>query len=111
MSVYSGPERRNIDRCDVEYAFKKELENHELREVENIKAMLDEFKAEAFPDGADRHKQAHQAMIDAAKAQADFFRGLKQDIAKRSLFGILQILLFLVCAGLAAKFGIVAMSK
>lgn len=81
---------------------------HEAREAENIKSAIDAFKSEAFPDGADRHKQAHQAMIDAARTQEEFWRGLRSDIAKKSIWGILQILLVLATAGLAAKLGFVA---
>jgi hypothetical protein len=59
----------------------------------------------AFPDGIEGHRTAHEAMIKAAAAEEEFWRGLKSDIAHKSIWGILQVLLFLTVAGLAAKFG------
>jgi hypothetical protein len=60
----------------------------------------------AFPDGVEAHRTAHEAMIKAAAAEEEFWRGLKADIAHKSIWGILQILLILTAAGLAAKFGL-----
>ena len=60
----------------------------------------------AFPDGPDSHRIAHEQMIAAAKAEETFWRDLKTDVAKKSIWGILQILCFLAVAGLAAKFGL-----
>jgi hypothetical protein len=59
----------------------------------------------AFPDGIEGHRAAHEAMIKAAAAEEEFWRGLKSDIAHKSIWGILQILLILTAAGLAAKLG------
>ena len=60
----------------------------------------------AFPDGVESHRAAHEAMIKAAEAEEQFWRGLKADIAHKSIWGILQILTILTIAGLAAKFGL-----
>lgn len=106
------PERRAQGRTirDVEAAFDRQLQEHELREQARIKDLLDQLKVDAFPDGAEAHRAAHQAMIDAAKQEAEFWRGLKVEIAKKSIWGILQILVILVAAGVAAKLGLGALA-
>lgn len=105
---YNGTERRAYAKTlnEVEDAFERKLIDHEQREQVRIKTLITELKTEAFPDGAEAHRAAHQAMIDAAKAETEFWRGLKADIAKKSIWGILQILLILLAAGMAAKFGL-----
>lgn len=105
---YQGPERRTYGRtlAEVEEAFDRRLREHELREQERIRSVIESLKMEAFPDGAAAHRAAHQAMIDAANQEAEFWRGLKAEIAKKSIWGILHILTILVIAGLAAKFGL-----
>lgn len=109
-----APERRQSEgdrrACarpaqDVEEALDRKLRDHELREEDRIRALIKAHEAEAFPDGPTAHRLAHQAMIDAAKQEAEFWRGLKVEIAKKSIWGILQILSILVLGGLAAKFG------
>ena len=107
-----SPDRRVTDEklSEVEAAFDRKLRDHEAREQERIKAVIEAFKNEAFPDGAPAHKAAHQAMIDAARQEAEFWRGLKVEIAKKSIWGILQILVVLVLAGVAAKFGLGAIA-
>ena len=70
-----------------------------------LKAEVDRIM-HAFPDGVDAHRSAHEAMIKAAQAEEEFWRGLRSDIATKSIWGVLQILLFLVAAGVAAKFGL-----
>ena len=46
------------------------------------------------------------AMIAAARAEEMFWRDLKTDIAKKSIWGILHILAVLALGTLAVKFGI-----
>ena len=70
-----------------------------------LKAEVDRLN-QAFPDGIDAHRSAHEAMIKAAQAEEEFWRGLRSDIASKSIWGILQILLILTAAGIAAKFGL-----
>lgn len=79
---------------------------HEMREVETMRTLLSELKSEAFPDGATAHRLAHQVMIDAARAEAEFWRDLKSGMVKKSIWGVLQILTILLIAGVGAKFGI-----
>lgn len=90
---------------EVEEAFDRKLRDHEVREQQRIQELISELKLDAFPDGTIAHKAAHQAMIDAAKQEAEFWRGLKIEIAKKSIWGILHILTILVLAGIAAKMG------
>lgn len=66
----------------------------------------------AFPEGdVDGHRRAHEAMIEAAREQAEFWRDLKQDVAKRSLWGLIRLIGWLVAVGgvayVAGKLGIV----
>lgn len=91
---------------EVEAVIERKLHEHEQREIEHVRTLIKALELEAFPDGPSAHRAAHQAMIDAAHAQEEFWRGLKVDVAKKSIWGILQILTILVCAGIAAKFGL-----
>lgn len=111
MTERCEEERRMSDAklVEVEQSFERQLREHEIRETERIKTYLDLLKTEAFPDGAEAHRLAHQAMIDAAKAEKEFWQGLKTEIAKKSIWGILHILTILVIAGLAAKLGLTAL--
>ena len=106
--TWDGCERRvymkNIH--DVEAEFNRALEEHEEREKRNFEEGIANLKKDAFPDSPAAHRIAHQAMIDAANSEADFWRGLKLEIAKKSIWGVLQILLILAVAGVAAKFGL-----
>ena len=52
------------------------------------------------------HKQYHEAQIKAAEAQEAFWRDLKTEVAKKGTIGLLVIILGLIAAGAASKFGI-----
>jgi hypothetical protein len=61
------------------------------------------------PDGSvdyAGHRRYHEEMIAAAKAQTEFWRELRLDIAKKGLWGLLIIVVGLVMVGISAKFGI-----
>ena len=104
---YVGDERREGRSIgEVEEAFERKLIEHELWEAEQMRSLLSELKSEAFPDGAAAHRMAHQVMIDAAKAEAEFWKDLKMGMVKKSIWGVLQVLTILIIAGLGAKFGI-----
>lgn len=66
----------------------------------------------AFPrndDGSvdfEGHKRCHDEMIQAAKAQTEFWRELRLDIAKKGVWGLLIIICGLTIIGLTAKLGI-----
>lgn len=87
-------------------------------EARNIEHRLDEILQEikkvhgAFPrtDDGDAdfsgHREAHEAMIEAAKAQTEFWRELKLDVIKKGVWGLLIIVCGLAITGFAAKLGI-----
>lgn len=108
MSEWDGRERREYMKTihDVEAAFNRALEDHEEREKRNLEAALDELKKDAFPDGPANHKNAHQAMINAAQAQERFWNELKLDIAKKGTWGLLITVVGLLMLGIAVKFGL-----
>ena len=66
----------------------------------------------AFPrndDGSvdfDGHKRYHEEMIAAARAQTEFWRELRLDIAKKGVWGLLIIVCGLIIVGLTTKLGL-----
>lgn len=52
------------------------------------------------------HRKYHEAMIEAAEAQTEFWRELRLDIAKKGIWGLLVIVCGLVIVGISAKLGI-----
>lgn len=63
----------------------------------------------AFPDGTVNHRNAHEQMIAAAKAEERFWSELYLDAAKRGVAGVawlIVILLGLAITGLAFKLGL-----
>lgn len=95
--------------AEVRDALEKRLREHESQEAERLKKALAAFERDAFADGKLQHKLAHQAMIDAARAEREFWQSLKIEIAKKSIWGILQVLTILLVAGILAKFGLGAL--
>ena len=90
------------------------LTRDEARSIEHrLDEILNEVKKVhgAFPRTDDGdvdfsgHREAHEAMIEAAKAQAEFWKELKLDVIKKGVWGLLIIVCGLVLTGLAAKFG------
>lgn len=83
---------------------------------DQLNEILTELKKlnKAFPmteDGSpdiDGHRQYHESMIKAARAQEEFWKELRMDIAKKGVWGLLIILVGLVLTGIAAKFGVYA---
>lgn len=45
----------------------------------------------AFPDGIENHREYHEAVIKAKKAEEEFWIDLKKEILKKGLFGVLII--------------------
>lgn len=89
-----------------------ELEAHQIQQ--KLSEILDEVRVlhNAFPrtdsgeTDLEGHRKYHEAMIKSAQAQEAFWRELRLDIAKKGTWGLLIIVLGLVMAGIAAKFGI-----
>ena len=93
----NGAKPATLDDVDELFAL------HELREQE----MFDKLLA-AFPDGPEKHREYHQKLINAAKAEEEFWQTAKVELLKRGISGVLYILGIvagLVLLGLSAKFG------
>ena len=105
--MWDGVERRQgtWSLAQVEDAFDRGLREHERREKEFVDGKIDMI-LRAFPEGLEAHREGHLAQARAAHAQEEFYRSLKEDLAKKSIWGILQIFAFFIIAGVAAKFGI-----
>lgn len=64
-------------------------------------------RMDAYPFGdVHGHRKAHEAMMEAAQAQAKFYNELRIDLAKKGLWTLLAITAGLFFLGLAAKFGL-----
>ena len=105
MSDYPGQERRAKPPSVTRHEVEEIIAAHEVVERQNMRDQIDSV-LRAFPDGVDAHRAAHERMMKAAEAEEQFWRGLREDVAKKSIWGVLQVLLFLAVAGLAAKFGL-----
>lgn len=79
-----------------------------------LAAILDEVRRlhGAFPrteDGEcdlEGHRRYHEAMIEAAREQAKFWRELRLDLAKKGLYAVIVFALLLMFAGALAKLGL-----
>lgn len=92
QAQWQGEERRTL--------------SHIESQLEQIKDCIREVK-EGFPNGDMRgHREAHEAMIRAAKAQETFWVDLKEDIAKKGIWFLLITICGFIWIGLLAKFGI-----
>lgn len=86
-------------------------------EVMALSATMNEILAEvkkihgAFPRDAqgetdfDGHREYHEAMIRAAEAQAEFWKELRLDIAKKGMWGLIITIGTLIVIGLSTKLG------
>lgn len=54
----------------------------------------------------DGHRKFHEEKIKAARAEAEFWRELKLEIAKKGLWSLLVVICGLVVVGLSAKLGL-----
>lgn len=61
---------------------------------------------EAFPEGTAKHREVHEAWMQAKKSEAEFWQELKLDIAKKGVWGLLVIVIGLVLTGLSVKTGV-----
>lgn len=82
--------------------FYEEFKQHSKDEA----AMVTNF-LKAFPnEDPTAHRFYHEAVMRAAQEQERFWKELRLDIAKKSIWGIITILAGLVLAGVALKIGI-----
>lgn len=85
--------------------------------LENLDAQLKEILGEvrrihgAFPrteEGEcdlEGHRKYHEALIEAAKEQAEFWRDLRRDLAKKGAWSLLLLICGLILTGVMAKLG------
>lgn len=106
MGTDTGADVDQRTLAAVEAIIQRAFREHEAVDDARLRAAFDRFESEAFPDGAASHRHAHQELIEAARAEKDFWRQLRVEMAKKSILGILQILGILLLAGVAAQFGI-----
>lgn len=67
----------------------------------------------AFPDGPERHRDYHQAKINSAKEEAEFWKTAKIELTKAgvsTLVGVLKTILVLALVGLLYKLGLGAVA-
>ena len=86
--------------------------------LENLEAQLTEILGEvrrihgAFPRteagecDLDGHRKYHEALIEAAKEQAEFWRDLRRDLAKKGAWSLLLLICGLILAGVMTKLGL-----
>lgn len=111
--AYSGLERSVIEELPIEMieAFVERIATKVInKHAENERAMLDELIKKAFPNGdPESHRDYHQAKIDAAEAEKEFYQTLKIKLAEAGALGVLKLILWLLAVGfsatIAAKFG------
>lgn len=61
----------------------------------------------AFPDGDPvQHRLYHEAVMRAAKAQENFWNELRLEVAKKSAWGVMLLIIGLLLTGLAIKTGL-----
>lgn len=108
---YEGPERRAFSRNvdEVEITFDRKLRDHEDREEERTREIISAMFATAFPDGVHKHYDYHQAKINAAKEEAEFWKAAKMELTKVGvsvLVGVVKAVLILALVGLLYKLGL-----
>lgn len=94
MGTYIGPERRDHERTlsEVEDAFDRKLRAHEEREQERFNALIDEVIKESFPDGTKKHFDYHQAKIDSAKSEAEFWQAARKKLAEEGVSVLISVI-------------------
>lgn len=91
-------ERRNHDAEHCQTCNSLILIERRLVAVEN-----------AFPDGPEKHRDYHQAKINAAREEAEFWKAAKMELTKigvSALVGVLKTLLVLTLIGILYKLGL-----
>lgn len=98
-----------ITKSDLDAALTRHANDEMPRIKEMVEGAIGDAKKQllhAFPDGIENHREAHERMIAAARAEEMFRHELKTDIAKKSIWGILHILFLLTVGTLAVKLGV-----
>ena len=92
-------ERRHTDHLDAQFA----------RVHEKLDRLLAAFPLDASgePDTVG-HRHYHDRLIEAAEAQVQFWRELRVEVAKKSIWAVLVLLVGLILTGAAVKLGLQA---
>lgn len=82
--------------------FYNEFKAHSENEDARVSSLL-----KAFPnEDPISHRMYHEAVMRAAEEQEKFWRDLRLDMAKKSIWGVVTILVGLALTGVAVKFGV-----
>ena len=111
MTAYTGPENRKQGQTilDIEAAFDRKLQEHEEREHARVLLLISQLKTEAFPDGTIKHGEYHQAKINSAKEEAEFWKAAKMELTKGGVSAVLWVaktILVLATVGFLYKIGL-----
>ena len=82
--------------------FYNEFKAHAEAEDQQISRFIKAFSN----DDPIAHRQYHDAVIRAAEAQEKFWNELRLDVAKKSLWGVITLIVGLILAGGAMKMGL-----
>lgn len=91
-----------INKCKGDIATELHEMNHLLKEITGAFVLDPQGKPDVIG-----HRNAHAAMIEAAKAERDFWMDMKRDLAKKGLMGIFVIVMGLIIVGIQVKLGII----
>ena len=75
-----------------------------LSEVKHMRAAFP--KDEEGNVDYDGHRKYHEQLIATAKAQEDFWKDLKKDVAKKGIIGFIALVFGLLWLGAQAKLGL-----
>ena len=108
--VYTGPERRRAETMQME-AIEAVVERILIQQIAAHEERERTLWNQAFPHGdPESHREYHQAKIDAAEAEKEFYQTLKMKLAEAGALGALKLVLWLLMMGLGAviagKFGV-----
>lgn len=106
MMADESRERWSDSKLEVFYQEFRDHVEHFDKHAEEESARVERF-IKAFPnDDPAGHRQYHEAVIRAAEEQEKFWRELRLDVAKKSIWGVVTILVGLALTGVAVKFGV-----
>ena len=79
--------------------YTERFERHTAEEVQMVSSFL-----KAFPnEDPVKHRLYHEAVMRAAEEQEKFWRELRLDIAKKSMWGLVMLILGFIGVGALAK--------
>ena len=89
---WQGEERRTLSQTELQ--------------LRTLQASIDDLRG-AFPDGDVRgHCDAHKEMIEAAQAQKQFWKGMREEVGRRGILAIIVLLCGLIWVGIQIKLGL-----